>query len=88
MKIDFTKLKTYVSLDRSKAVDLDVHKDFAELIYQRGSGISAHSLALKIYNAKGEEEYSDEEVCLIRKYAESLGTPMFIDAIKEATETK
>ena len=67
---------------------MDVRKDFADLIYQNGKGVAAHALALKIYNSTGGEEYGEEEVEMIRGYAEKLGTPMFIDAIMDVTSKK
>ena len=83
MKIDFRKFRIYPGIDRQRSVEMDVRKDFADLIYQKGKGVAAHALALKIYNSTGGEEYGEEEVLLIRSYAESFGTPMFIDAVNE-----
>ena len=88
MKIDFRKFRIYPGIDRQRSVEMDVRKEFADLIYQNGKGIAAHALAMKIYNAEGETEYSDEEVEMIRGYAEKLGTPMFIDAIMDVTSKK
>ena len=86
MKIDFRKFRIYPGIDRQRSVEMDVRKDFADLIYQKGKGVAAHALALKIYNSTGEEEYGEEETVMIRGYAESFGTPMFIDAVNEAME--
>ena len=86
-RIDFRNLEVYPSVDRSKSFMTDAHKFFADVIYQKGAGISALSLAMKIYNAEGEEEYSQEETELIRKYANEFGTPMFIDAIENVIRT-
>lgn len=88
MKIDFKKLKVFPNIGKENAIIIDAHCNFADMIYQRGSGIAAHALAMKIYNAEGETEYSDEEVEMIRGYAEKLGTPMFIDAIMDVTSKK
>ena len=86
MKIDFIRLRIYPGIDRQRSVEMDVRKDFADLIYQKGKGVAAHALALKIYNSAGGEEYGEEEVLQIRNYAESFVTPMFIDAVNEAVE--
>lgn len=84
VRIDFCNLEVYPSIERSRSIKTDVHKFFADTIYQKGSGISALALAMKIYNSGGETEYSLEETELIQKYANEFGTPMFIDAIDNA----
>ena len=53
------------------------------VIYKHGNGIRAHALALKIYNSKGETEFTDDEVIMISQAAENFCTPNFIDAIHE-----
>lgn len=84
MKINFKKLKVFPNIERGNSIVIDVHRNFADMIYQRGTGIAAHSLAMKIYNSDGDADYSDEEVEQIKDYAQKLGTPMFIDAIDNA----
>jgi hypothetical protein len=49
-------------------------------------GISGYALALKLYNSKGEEEYTDEEFDMILNYANRYGTPFFIDALQRLKE--
>ena len=44
---------------------MDARQQLGELIYEVGSGIKAHSLALKIYNSEDELEYTDEEMQII-----------------------
>lgn len=58
----------------------NVKADFADVLYNLGRGIQCHALALKIYNSKGDEEYTEEECQLIKKYSE-MCNPAFIEAI-------
>lgn len=64
-KIDFRNVVVYTDIQQTKKLVVDMHIDFANIIYQQGSGIQAHALAMKIYNSKGGEEYNDEECKLI-----------------------
>ena len=47
---------------------MDARQQLGELIYEVGSGIKAHSLALKIYNSEDELEYTDEEMQIIMQF--------------------
>ena len=82
-KLNFERLEIYTDISHTECIVQDVRKDFANIIYQGGSGMEAHALAHKIYENEGEVEYTDEEVSLIRKFVER-GTPAFIDAINYA----
>ena len=86
-KINFRNVVVYTDIQQTKKLVVDMHIDFANIIYQQGSGIQAHALAMKIYNSKGEEEYNDEECKLIMQYA-NLCNPFFIDAMKRVTEAE
>ena len=57
---------------------MDARQQLGELIYEVGSGIKAHSLALKIYNS---EEYTDEEMQIIMQFVNQYCKPAIIDAI-------
>lgn len=81
MKINFKQLKVYVDINKTIEQYIDVAKDLAEGLYKTSAGIAGHSLALKIYNSTGEEDYNDLEIELIAKYANQYGTPFFIDAL-------
>lgn len=81
MKIDFTKIEVFTTLKRDVCVVHDVKDEFANAIYTNVPGLPAHALAYKIYNSKGEEDYSEQECSLIRRCAEYTLTPAFIDAI-------
>ena len=83
MKIDFERFEVYADLGKTKKVVVNVKEDFANTIYQRGQGIAFHALALKIYNSKGETEYTQQEYDLMKRISEALFSPQFIDALKE-----
>ena len=80
MKIDFTHLPVRQSLGNDKKIVVDMKASFADVVYTRGTGIEAHSLAFKIYN--GENDFNERECELIEYYA-GLCAPFFIDAITE-----
>ena len=80
--IDFTKVKVAFDLEGEQTEVQDVRKNFANIMYKHGTGIEFHALALKIYNSKGKEVYTEEECELIRKTS-TLCAPFFIDAIEE-----
>ena len=82
-KINFQQLKVYVSITRKNVQKIDAREQFADMIYTHVNGIRAHALAMKIYESKGNTEYSPEEVKLIRAVAEQLCVPGFIDGLNE-----
>jgi hypothetical protein len=81
MKINFKEFKVYTNLAKSNSQFIDIAAELADGIYKTAQGIAGHSLALKIYNLKGEEEYTEEEFSIIQNYANQYGTPFFIDAL-------
>ena len=86
MKIDFNKLKVYTGLDKKQFILAQAAKELADGLYKTAMGISGYALALKLYNSKGEEEYTDEEFDMILNYANRYGTPFFIDALQRLKE--
>lgn len=81
MKVNFDKVKVYLSLDKEQGVIQNLRKDFANLIYMQGTGIEAHALALKIYNGNSETEYTEQEAMLIKKFS-TMCAPCVIDAFE------
>lgn len=79
-KINFKAVEVCLDIQGDNKTTQDVSKDFSNLIYQYGKGIESHALALKIYNSKGEEEYSEDECSIIVQTANTCA-PFFIDAI-------
>lgn len=80
--MNLKKVEVFTNVAKTQCVVMDIREAFADLIYARGTGIKAHALALKVYNSDEMTDYTDDEVKLIRKYAE-MCTPAVIDAIEK-----
>lgn len=81
-KIDFERFSIPAGIGSGEVRTGDVRESFANVIYQAGTGIRAHALALKIYRSKGGTEYDDAEEALIMSMAERYCTPGFIDGLE------
>lgn len=79
-KLNFKDLCIPTGISRKSHQIVDAREPFADLLYTRVSGIKSLRLALKIYESKGEVEYSDEETELMRRAVESYCLPNVIDA--------
>lgn len=87
MKLNFKQFILFQGIDKKNAVLTDVSKAVADGLYNSAQGIAAHALALKIYNAVGEEEYSDEEIEMLRNFSKHC-TPAFMDSFEEFIKSK
>lgn len=58
----------------------DVRESFGNVVYRMGNGIACLELARKIYNSDGDEDYTENEVNIIRKMAQTC-TPQFIESL-------
>jgi len=83
MKINFEKFNVYTDIAHTNCVEANVKEEIANVLYNKGAGVACHALALKIYNSKGEEDYTEEEYDLLLKIVEPLFTPMFISSLME-----
>ena len=88
MKLNFQQFSVPTGVSRKNRQTGDARESFANMIYMNVNGIRAHALAMKIYNSEGEEEYSPEEVKLIREVAEKLCAPNFIDGLMEQLDNQ
>jgi len=88
IKIDFTKFVVFTDLAHTKSNTYDIREQIADELYQKGSGIPYHALALKIYNSEGELELSEKEFDLIMKLAEVCFAPYIIDSLKSYNKDK
>lgn len=79
-RINFQRFEMYMGIAKKECAVVDIREDFADILYNIGHGIKTHALAMKIYQSKGVEEYSEEECELIRQYSQSC-SPAFIDSI-------
>lgn len=80
-KINFKQFKLFTDITQEHTDTVDVSRAFADTLYQQGSGIVTHDLALRIYRSKGEMELTAEEVSLIQRFAQRVCRPAFIDSI-------
>lgn len=85
MEIDFSKIEIFTDVAHMNCQICDLRTQFADVIYNSGSGIEAHALALKIYNSDGPTHYEEREFQLIEAYSK-LCSPAFIDAIESITK--
>lgn len=83
VKINFEQLRIFKDIEHKVCEVMDVKMAVANDLYEEGHGIAFHSLAMKIYNSKGETEYTDEEYNLIMAYANQMCKPCIIDALQE-----
>lgn len=86
MKIDFSQVEIYTGVSKKTCIVKDIREDFADALYSQSIGLKSHALALKIFNSNGVEEYNDEEVKIIKQFAEQCCSPSLIDAINKITE--
>lgn len=83
IKLNFKQFSVPTGISRKNRQTGDARESFANMLYLNVNGIRAHALAMKIYNSEGEENYSPEEVKLIKEVAEKLCAPNFIDGLME-----
>lgn len=84
IKIDFTHITVPENLAHTRVRIIDIKEQFADVIYQRGTGIACHALALKIYKSTPDTGYDEREVQLILALVQQLLTPAVMDAIDDA----
>lgn len=87
MRLNFKQFILFQGIDKKNALLTDVSKAIADGLYNTMQGIASHALALKIYNATGEEEYSDEEIEMLRNFSKQC-TPAFMDSFEEFVKLK
>lgn len=83
MKLNFKEFSLPMGVSGKRRRIGDARESFADIVYLKTTGIRSHSLAMKIYESEGEEEYSDQEVQLMREVAERWCAPNFIDGLLE-----
>ena len=81
-KIDFRHFKMFTDIDQQGTREMDLHRDFSDVLYKNINGIQAHDIALKIYRSEEAVELSDEDVALLMPFVEKCFTPIFIDSFR------
>lgn len=80
MKINFQRFKSFEDITQTTTREVDIRRDFADLMYKNMNGIEAHDLALRIYRSEEDMEVSGRDVEII-KLLSSQATPIFYDSM-------
>ena len=78
-------MEFYLNIEKTQKRTQNVKSQFANAIYVGATGIEMHALAMKIYESKGETEFTDKECSMIQQVTNQF-TPMFIDAINNVLD--
>ena len=78
--INFERFEIYTSINHKEVIAQDCREGFANIVYLNGSGVACHALAMKIYKSEGATEYSDEELTLMKQFAENFGNLSLLDS--------
>lgn len=82
-KLNFEAFRIPTGIRRTDYMVMDAREGIADMIYLNAGGIKAHRLAFKIFESKGETDYDDAEVRMIRENIERMGLGNVIDALNE-----
>lgn len=81
MVINFQKCAIKTDIAGQKVEIIDIREAFANIVYQRITGIAGLTLAQKIYTSNGKLEISAEEASTIKSCAETYCLPPVVEAI-------
>lgn len=87
MKIDFTKFPCYAGIKKDFRIEKDIAESLGDAIYTNVPGIAASSLAHKIYSSKGEIEFDERELQIIRNCT-ALFPGVYADSINDYLDAK
>ena len=82
MKVNFRKFPVYTSIRKDMVMEQDISFPLANGIYTNIPGIMAHSVAMRIYEADGEVELSEEETGALLQWVR-LFSGIIADSIKD-----
>ncbi len=80
-KINFKRFEIYNAISHKEVVVHDCREEFANIIYLNGNGVACHALAMKVYKSEGDTEFSEEEISMMKKFADKFGSLAFNDSI-------
>ena len=86
-KLNFKKFPCYADIRKENKREYDLQYDLANQMYLNGSGVAMGALAMKIYNADGEQDYNEQECRIIIDFAKTLN-PIIHDSIKDEIEAQ
>lgn len=81
MKIDFQHFRMFTDITREHTEEIDIRRDFADLIYKGSNGVMALDIATRIYKSADEVEFSAEESEFIYTFVSGT-TPIFQDSFR------
>ena len=81
MKINLERIEVYAYLVFFCFFVVDMRERIANLRYEKGSGLACSVLAHRIYEHRGEIEFSEDEVKILRAVAETFLAPAACDAL-------
>ncbi len=83
MKYNLEAVEVFTSIDKQTCQVVNLRKDIANLVYNRGNGLGLEgtALATKMWNGDADTEYNEREVEIIRSLAIQNYAPCVIDAL-------
>ena len=71
MKYNLEAVEVFTSIDKQTCQVVNLRKDIANLVYNRGNGLGLEgtALATKMWNGDTDTEYNEREVEIIRSLA-------------------
>lgn len=82
--INFKSLTVKQDIAGLQTHQTDVATEFAQVIFEKSTGIAGHALSLKIYQSEGEIEINETEESIIIETMNQYCVPRFIDAVQTA----
>ncbi|HPC13737.1 MAG TPA: hypothetical protein PLN36_05160 [Bacteroidales bacterium] len=82
-KINFKKFPLYANIEKTDIRYIDIHKEFAELLYNRGDGIVAHMLSHLIYESNEAVEIDDKQEEYLVQFIKTFCTPAMIESFEQ-----
>lgn len=82
MKANFKKFPVYMNIRKDMIQEEDISYILSNAIYTNIPGVMAHSVAMRIYEAEGDMELSDEETSCLAAWAEMF-SGIIADSIKD-----
>lgn len=65
MKLNLTKFKMFTSIRKDAMVEVNIKNEVVDVMYKNVTGMVAHALTHKLYEADGEVELNDNEVAIL-----------------------
>lgn len=83
MKYNLESVEVYTSMDKKTCQVVNLRKEIANLVYNRGGGLglAGAALATKMWNGSEKTEYSEDEIKIIRHLTTEVYPPCVMEAI-------